>query len=381
MRWQLLDGNVPQVTRCELPQTVEAGQGAFTLHWERLQGGKQDGVDVLWIDNGSLKVALLPTRGMGIWRCWLGDLEIGWQSPTMGPVHPSLVPVYDPSGIGWLEGFDELFVRCGLQSNGAPEMDERGQVRYPLHGRIANIPAHSLSVEIDPLAGTLDVIGTVDEARFLIYGLRLQVHMQFRIGAPTITITDKVTNLFSRPTTMQLLYHINVGQPILEAGSRVVVASKRVAPRDATAAANYANWDRCEAPADGFAEQVYFVEPYADEQGWGTALLHDNPLQNGLAVRFDTRTLPYLTLWKNTMSVDEGYVLGIEPATGFPTRRSFEESKGRLITLAGGQSKTFRTQLEPISSSYRLNEVIEGIRSLQKSDAIVSPTCLPEWSA
>jgi hypothetical protein len=81
------------------------------------------------------------------------------------------------------------------------------------------------------------------------------------------------------------------------------------------------------------------------------------------------------------MSVDEGYVLGIEPATGFPNRRSFEESKGRLVTLAGGQSKTFRTQLEPIASSYRLNEVIEGIRSLQKSDAIVSPTCLPEWSA
>ena len=53
-------------------------------------------------------------------------VEVGWQSPVDGPVHPQFVPLADPSGLGFLDGFDELIVRCGLESNGAPEFDERG---------------------------------------------------------------------------------------------------------------------------------------------------------------------------------------------------------------------------------------------------------------
>jgi hypothetical protein len=66
----------------------------------------------LTIDTEAIKAVLLPMRGMGIWKTWVQGIEFGWQSPVAGPVHPSLVPVGDPSGIGWLEGFDELLVRC-----------------------------------------------------------------------------------------------------------------------------------------------------------------------------------------------------------------------------------------------------------------------------
>jgi galactose mutarotase-like enzyme len=380
-RWRLVENGVLQSARQDLPQRIETSSGAFELKWERLSGGKQDGVDVLWIDTGTLKTAILPTRGMGIWKCWLGELEIGWQSPTTGPVHPSFVPVHDPNGIGWLEGFDEFVVRCGLQSNGAPEFDAHGHLKYPLHGRIANIPAHSVSVEVDPLAGTLDVHSVVDEARFLIYGLRLQTHLQFRVGQSTITMTDKVTNLFSRPTTMQLLYHINIGQPILEAGTQIVAACRQVAPRDAAAAANYQRWDICEAPSDGFAEQVYLTQPVADANGWTTALLHDHQAQNGVAVRFDTRSLPYMTIWKNTMAVEEGYVVGIEPATGFPNTRKFEELQGRLVALAGGQTKSYRVQIEPTDSAYRVRELIESIQLLKASEPTVLSAPDRNWSA
>ena len=48
---------------------------------------------------------------------------IGWKSPIAGPVHPSLVSLGEPSGLGWLDGFDEFIVRCGLESNGAPDFD------------------------------------------------------------------------------------------------------------------------------------------------------------------------------------------------------------------------------------------------------------------
>ena len=53
------------------------------------------------------------------------------KSPVRGPVHPSFVPLFDPSGLGWLEGFDELLCRCGLESNGAPDFDEHRQAALP----------------------------------------------------------------------------------------------------------------------------------------------------------------------------------------------------------------------------------------------------------
>ena len=38
-------------------------------------------------------------------------------------MHPRWVPLSEPSGIGWLDGFDELVARCGLFSHGAPDFD------------------------------------------------------------------------------------------------------------------------------------------------------------------------------------------------------------------------------------------------------------------
>ena len=48
-----------------------------------------------------------------------------------------------------------------------------------------------------------------------------------------------------------------------------------------------------------------------------------------------------MTIWKNTTAEADGYVTGIEPATGFPYNRSVERKSGRLPKLAAGASRTF----------------------------------------
>ena len=52
----------------------------YSVAKRRLAGGLRDGVDLVEIDNGRLRVAAVPTRGMGLWKAWHGDWEIGWQS-------------------------------------------------------------------------------------------------------------------------------------------------------------------------------------------------------------------------------------------------------------------------------------------------------------
>ena len=55
-------------------------------------------------------------------------------------------------------------MRCGLESNGAPEFDdETGRLKYPLHGRIANKPAQSVVVTVDDETGEVAVTGVVSE--------------------------------------------------------------------------------------------------------------------------------------------------------------------------------------------------------------------------
>ena len=44
-----------------------------------MRGGVREGVDLVEIDNGKFRFAVVPTRGMGLWKAWLGDTEIGWQ--------------------------------------------------------------------------------------------------------------------------------------------------------------------------------------------------------------------------------------------------------------------------------------------------------------
>ncbi len=106
--------------------TIPLGQHRIDLKWRELRSGLSQGVQMLTVDTGAIVVEVLPTRGMSIWKAWLGETHVGWHSPVKGPVHPAFVPIADATGIGWLEGFDELFVRCGLTSNGAPDSRRTG---------------------------------------------------------------------------------------------------------------------------------------------------------------------------------------------------------------------------------------------------------------
>jgi len=209
----------------------------------RLRGGLRDGVDVVEVDNGTFRFVVVPTRGMGVWEARLGDLRLGWQSPVKGPVHPAFVPVAEASGLGWLNGFDELLVRCGLESNGAPVFNDDGTVRYGLHGKIANIPAHKVEVTVDGDSGEISVTGVVDEARLFFNKLRMTTTYTTRAGRPGMTITDTITNISAEPGELELLYHTNFGLPLVGPGAKVVLPVRKMAPRDADGVGNLDQWD------------------------------------------------------------------------------------------------------------------------------------------
>ncbi|MCF0233340.1 MAG: DUF4432 family protein, partial [Thermoguttaceae bacterium] len=93
----------------DVQDVYQSGEGAIPLRVSkrRLRGGLQDGVDVVEVDNGKFSFVALASRGMNVWRARCDDVELKWDSPVKGPVHPNFVPVFAPGGCGFLEGFDE----------------------------------------------------------------------------------------------------------------------------------------------------------------------------------------------------------------------------------------------------------------------------------
>ena len=312
-----------------------------------LKGGIQDGVDLIEIDNGALSVFIVPTRGMGIWKGTYRGIPLGWESPVRDLVNPAFIELNDRGGLGWLKGFNEWIVRCGLDSNGAPGNDividnngNEAEVFVPLHGKIANIPARHVEVQIDLTPPhRITVLGIVDETMMFGPALRLTTAISTELGSNNFTIADQVTNLNDKPAEMQLLYHCNYGAPLLEEGASIVTPHKTVSPRDPRAEEGFKTFDQCLGPTPGYIEQVYFYKLASNSEGNTSVLLKNAEGNLGASLHYALKQMPYFTLWKNTAATRDGYVIGLEPATNYPNAKSFERDAGRVITLNGGETQ------------------------------------------
>ena len=338
-----------------------------------LRGGLQEGVQVVEVNNGKLCYAILPTRGMGIWKGQCGDISLGWDSPVKDPVNPAFINLQDRGGLGWLKGFNEWFVRCGLNSMGAPGMDtvldnsgNEFDVPLTLHGNIANVPARAVSVEVTDQA--IIVKGEVDETMMLGPALRLNTEIHTEFGSGKMTIIDTVTNLGNNPQEHEMLYHINYGAPLLEKGSRMVAPFKQVAPRDPRSVEGIDTFDEYGAPQIGFVEQAYKYELAGKSGSRETmTMLRNATGDKASLLRFTLKDFPCFTLWKNTAGKADGYVTGLEPATSYPNSRRFEREKGRVITLAGGESRTTTLSIEALDTKKAIKAAEAEIKTLQKT--------------
>jgi hypothetical protein len=343
---------------------------AWSVHKHRLRGGRRDNVDLVLVHNGVLSFSVLPTRGMGLWRGQFRGNHLGWDSPIAdGPVHPSLVNLTAAGGLGWLDGFDELLARCGLEHNGPPYTE--GSTTYPLHGRIANIPAHFVAVHVgERPPHEITVEGVVDEARLFGPKLRMRTRISTAPGSNRLTVRDEFANLGDVPGELQVLYHWNFGPPYLEEGASVVAPAKAVVPRDARAVEGIGHYDVYGPPQPGTTEQVYYYDLHGEgAEGRTLAMLRTRAGDRAVVLRFARSQLPAFTVWKNTAGLKDGYVTGLEPATNYPNAKPFEKARGRVVTLAPGASYVAETTLEVLDTRESVAALEAEVRALQGQGA------------
>ena len=370
-------------------KTTDAGKGSeWSVKSYTLRGGLQEGVDVVEINNGKLSFAVLPTRGMSIWKGQCGDISLGWDSPVKDPVNPAYINELERGGLGWLKGFNEWVVRCGLNSMGAPCQDivldysgNEYEVPLTLHGKIANIPARSVSIEITDEA--IIVKGEVDEVLMFGPALRLNTEIRTEFGSSRLSISDTVSNIGSNPAEHEILYHINYGKSILDKGAKLVAPFKQVAPRDPRSTEGIETFDEYGAPQIGFVEQAYLYELEGKQDSRETITMLRNAAGNEASLlRYSLKDFPCFTLWKNTASKIDGYVTGLEPATNYPNSRRYEREKGRVMTLAGGESRSTQIVIEVLDNVDAIKAVEAEIDAIQKTaDGKVNKQPLDHFSA
>ena len=368
-----------RISQQELPLATSA---AWSVKKHTLRGGKQAGVEVIEVDNGRLKLVVSPTRGMSILRVESGDVRLGWDSPVKEVVHPQFINLESRGGLGWLEGFNEWLVRCGLEWAGHPGKDrfrnnvgEEVEMDLTLHGKIGNIPASEVEVVVEAGPPPRIIIrGLVEERMFYGPKLALWTSISTEIGSNTFRVEDAVTNHGAHDQEFQIIYHANFGPPLLGAGSRFLGAVERVTPFNARAAENLADFAAYTGPQTGFIEQVYCLRPLADAAGQGLILLQNASGDRAVSMAFPVAQLPYVTLWKNLAAEAEGYVTGLEPGTGFPATRRRERAAGRVPKLAPGETRHFTLDVAIQADRAAVAAAVARVRGIQGERAVVLDT-------
>lgn len=337
----------------------------FGVRDATLNGGKAQGVRVLDVDNGSgLTFSVLPDRGLDIAR-------LSWQGLNMSHLAKSgiVAPTYfRGSGLDFLRSFYAGFLTtCGLRNVGAPCVD--GGEDFGLHGTIAHVPAEEVSAGTDWSGEqpAVRISGQMREARLFGENLRLHREITSVYRENKLRIVDRVENLGFREEPLMLLYHFNLGYPLLAADAEVVAPVNSSLTRNQQSAAGLADCLHCQPPTPGYAEQVFDHDLAADAAGMTCAGLLNIALGVGVIIRFNKNELFNLTHWK--MMGEGDYVVGLEPGNCLGGGRAEVRKSGRLEVLAPGEVRSFHLEIEFLAGADTLHEFRSEVEMLLKGSS------------
>jgi len=307
-----------------------------------LSDGTERGVRVALVRAGELSFLVSVDRSMDIVNAEYKGIPLAWISPT-GIASPAF---YEPDGLGWNRGFPGgLLTTCGLTYMGAPTVDQGEPLG--LHGRISYMPARLMYAgsywEGDEYVTALE--GEASEAKVFEPNIALRRRIEAKLGERHLVIHDKVTNNGWRIQPLMILYHINMGFPILDEGSSLISTSRLYVPRDDEAKGEAESFDQFHQPMSGYKEKVYFHDMLTDAEGYAHSAIVNEKLLGGMAVyvKYRRGVLPRFIEWK--MMGEGTYVVGMEPANALVVGRDKEKTWGTLQYLNPQATREFHVEI------------------------------------
>jgi hypothetical protein len=335
----------------------------------RHEEGHARGVRSIRVRTGTgLVFTVLPDRGLdlgpaeyrGAGLCWLPPKGLAGPWYYEGDLDPH----------AWLRvGLGGLCNTAGLVSIGVPqEVDtssfgftQRLSARYGTHDRVAVTPASRFSFD-EAWEGdrcTLRVEGVVRQD--IAYGESLSLTRRYEteLGSSSVRLIDTVSNDGWFDTPHQLLYHFNLGYPLVDEGAELL-ASVEEEPESlgyaVTGDARPVDWRSVTPPQPGFAFDGYVVRMKIGADGRSAVALVNRRLRGGLGfyLRYDASTLPAYLAWR--MMREGLYAVGLEPATnpfGSPEELI---AQGFPVVLRPGETRRYELELGVLDGEAAIDE-------------------------
>lgn len=300
----------------------------------RLTGGKGDGMRMLRVRNGKgLDFEISLDRCADISQLAVDGINMGYFAPC-GYVSPKY---YDNEGNGFLKSFTAgFFTTCGLTSVGSPCTDE-GEA-LPLHGTIANTPCENFRYWM--CDNQIHIAATVRDAALFFHQLILEREYVIPLDRNEILMTDRIKNIGAADCPLQILYHCNMGYPLLDENAVLSIPSTEVVPRNDHAKSGLATHLVVEKPQKGYEEMCY----YHTLKGQTQVAIYNQSIHKGMKLTYDADMLRYFTQWK--MMGEYDYVMGLEPGNCLPDGRDVMRQKGILEQLKPGEERAYQLKFE-----------------------------------
>ena len=321
--------------------------------------GRSRGMKAYEVKNGPLQFTVLADKCLDIaYVSFLGhNINFLSKPGLMGRNH------FDTNGSEAQRSImGGMLFTCGLENICAPcNIDGKD---YPMHGRIRTTPADHVCADAcwEGDQYTITLSGEMREAELFGENLVLRRKITTAYGQNRICIEDEITNEGFRPEPMMLLYHMNVGYPFLCEDSEIIIPTRKVTPRDETAAAHIENWNKMEPPKDNEPESVFLHDMAADQEGNTFAAIVNSVLGIGLKIEYNCKELPYFMQWKSIASGD--YVVGLEPANSSVYGKPYHKKENSLHMIEPFATEKKRIVLTFLTGD-KLRQVKEDKESLR----------------
>ncbi len=296
--------------------------------------GRSKGVEAVEIQNGSgLDAVILVDKCMDIYQLRYKGKNLNFITPA-GIVSPYF---YNALHDQWIRSWEGGFLTtCGLDNIGTPSEDDGRE--YGLHGRIHHTPAEDLHVELEQTDENIvfTMEGKIPQAVMFGENLLLKRKISCKYKTDELFIEDTVCNRGYKPQPLMMLYHFNMGYPLLSEKARYVIPSSNVAGRDEYAQKHMGDWQKITPPTEDFQEMCYYHKLRKNADDSYTVGIDNESEQLFLRIQYESDVLDKFVQWK--MFGCGEYVSGLEPCTSTINGRADARANGTLKYLQAGQS-------------------------------------------
>lgn len=255
-----------------------------------LTEGKERGLRVIDCDNGRLRFLLNESKALDMMQLFDRGVNVSFISKNG----------FTSREIPFSKRFEGgMLYTVGLDSAGARE-------GFPLHGTFHNIPAKVIEAVCDE--NGIRIVAEIEDTELFGKHLAVRRTVESKAGSENVTVTDVLENRGTRAEDYCLLYHVNVGYPMLDEGAYLVDDAAEVVPRTNWAAEHIENRKKMTAPVPNQEEMCYFLKLKTPQ-----VTLCNPRLGRKFMLAWSGETLPHFVEWKSMASGD--YALGLEPST------------------------------------------------------------------